>query len=327
MRLTFLILALGLLASAAVEAAEEAGPAPPGDWRSPVLQDHPLVGRIWDPAAGAFLQPAEVADGMAAAQAVLLGEKHDNPDHHRLQAWAIEALAARGAAPVVAFEMIPRDRAGALADYLEGGGGAAGLGAALAWAESGWPDWPLYRPIAEAALTRDFVLRAADLPQAERQRIAERGAGALPRGLRAEWALDRPWTPSMTRSLLEDLARAHCDMAEPEAFAALAEVQRARDAALADSLLDALETAGSAVLIAGHGHTRADRGVPWFLAQRAPGLSVYGLAFVEVVEGETDPAAYGDLGGHEALWFTPRATDVDPCEAFAEQLEGMRPQP
>jgi uncharacterized iron-regulated protein len=319
--------ALALLTAGTVVpavAADDRVPPPPENWRSPVLRDHPLVGALWDPRAQVRRTPAEAARSLAAADVVLLGEKHDNADHHRLQAWAVEALAARGRSPVVAFEMIPRDRGGRLADYLADGGDAAGLGPALDWAESGWPDWSIYRPIAETALAHDLRLAAADLPRADRREIAERGPEALPGALREAWALDVPWTEAMRRGLLEELSRAHCDVAPPEAFAGLSEVQRARDAALADSLLAGLNDADGAVLIAGHGHTRRDRGVPWFLERRAPELAVVGIAFVEVRDGVTDPAAYGDLGGHDLLWFTPRATDTDPCEAFAEQLERMR---
>jgi uncharacterized iron-regulated protein len=324
MRLTFLILAAGLLLTAVAEAAERTLPPVPRDWQSPVLQDHPLVGRIWDAAAEAFVDPAELAARLGGADVALLGEKHDNPDHHRLQAWAIEAMARAGRRPLVAFEMIPRDAAGTLEAYLAEGGDAAGLGPALAWQDSGWPDWALYRPIAEAALDAGLPLSASDLPRAERRQIAERGPGALPAGLRREWGLEAPWTEEMRAGLLEELSAAHCRVAPPEAFAALAEVQRARDAAMADTLADALSGHDGAVLIAGTGHTRPDRGVPWFLERRQPGLETVSIAFVEAVAGEDAPQDYGGLGGHAYLWFTPRVDNADPCEKFAERLERMR---
>lgn len=313
------MLAFGLLTSPA------AAVPPLPDLQSPLLQDHPLVGTIWDPGAGRPLTPEQVAQRLAEADVVLLGERHDNADHHLLQAWAVSALAAAGRRPAVAFEMIPRDRADALASYLAAGGTAEGLGKALDWAERGWPDWAIYRPIAEVALAEGLAILASDLPDAKRRQISEVGAEALPEKLRADWALAQPWPEEMTQSLLQELARAHCDVAPPEAFADSAEVQRARDAAMADSLLQALQRADAAVLIAGAGHTRPDRGVPWFLTARAPAVDSLSIAFREVEMGETDPASYGDQGGHDVIWFTPRHDDVDPCEAFAEQLERLRP--
>ena len=324
MRLCALLMALALLAFGSP--TSPAGAVPPlPDLQSPLLRDHPLVGTIWDPDAGRALTPEQVAQRLAEADVVLLGERHDNADHHLLQAWAVSALAAAGRRPAVAFEMIPRDHADALAGYLAAGGTAEGLGEALEWTERGWPDWAIYRPIAEAALAEGLVMLASDLPEAKRRQISERGADALPDGLRTDWALAQPWPEEMTQSLLLELSRAHCDVAPPEAFAGSAEVQRARDAAMADSLLHALQGADGAVLIAGAGHTRPDRGVPWFLAARAPEVDSISVAFREVEAGRTDPTAYGDQGGHHVIWFTPRHDDVDPCEAFAEQLERLRP--
>ncbi len=301
--------------------------APLPDWQSPLLRDHPLTGKIWDPTAERFVSVEQIPRRLAAVDVVLLGERHDNADHHRLQAWVVSAMIAAGHRPAVAFEMIPRDRAGDLDAYLAEGGTAVGLGDALDWADSGWPDWSLYRPIAEVALANELEIVAADLPVAKRRQISETGAEALPMDLRAAWALERPWPEEMTRSLQEELSRAHCDVAPPEAFAGLAEVQRARDAAMADSLLQALERTDTAVLIAGAGHTRSDRGVPWFLVARSPALDNLAIAFREVEMGVTAPADYGDHGGHDLIWFTPRHDDVDPCEAFAEQLERLRPVP
>ncbi len=317
------LLPLVLLLVSLVSGPAAAAPPLP-DWQSPLLRDHPLVGRIWDPAAARFLEVEDLVRRLGAADLVLVGERHDNVDHHRLQAWVVAALAEAGRAPAVAFEMIPRDRAGALAAYLDGGGDAAGLGAALDWADSGWPAWPLYQPIAEAALAADLPLVAADLPRADRRQIGERGAEALPDALRATWALERSWAPELTRDLLQELSEAHCAVAPPEAFAGLAEVQRARDAAMADALLGALESRDSAVLIAGTGHTRPDRGVPWFLRARAPEAESLSLALREVEAGRTAAAAYGAQGGHDLVWFTPRRDDADPCEKFADQLERLR---
>jgi hypothetical protein len=79
-------------------------------------------------------------------------------------------------------------------------------------------------------------------------------------------------------------------------------------------------------LIAGAGHARKDRGVPWHLSRKASGRRVVSLALLEVVAGENNPDAYAS--GFDAkrlpfdfVWFTPRVDNLDPCEVFAEQLE------
>jgi len=50
---------------------------------------------------------------------------------------------------------------------------------------------------------------------------------------------------------------------------------------------------------------------------------VFSLAFVEVADGQDAPAGYGESWGKprppfDAVWFTPRANDDDPCAGLAD---------
>jgi uncharacterized iron-regulated protein len=98
----------------------------------------------------------------------------------------------------------------------------------------------------------------------------------------------------------------------------MAAVQRARDASLAEALAAAGKDHG-AVLIAGAGHVRKDRGVPAWLAALAPGKRVASLAWREVMAGASDPATM-ELP-FDMVWFTPRVDDRDPCEGIEQKLE------
>ena len=56
------------------------------------------------------------------------------------------------------------------------------------------------------------------------------------------------------------------------------------------------------------------------------------LAFLEVLDGGDDPAAYvTEPGAREPLfdyaWFTPHASDEDPCERFRPSLERLGTEP
>src|SRR5687768_4939373 len=74
-------------------------------WQSHYGRNHPLTGRIWDVASGEFIDRPTLIMRLARAEFVLLGEKHDNPDHHRLQAEVVRGLIAAGRRPAVGFEM------------------------------------------------------------------------------------------------------------------------------------------------------------------------------------------------------------------------------
>ena len=62
-------------------------------------QEHPLAGRIWDVGARAYLSEDELVAKLTAATYVLLGEVHDNREHHRLQAQMLDRLVKAGRKP------------------------------------------------------------------------------------------------------------------------------------------------------------------------------------------------------------------------------------
>ncbi len=114
-----------------------------GPWLSERYQDHVLVGQIWDVAAGVFVDRETLADELAKRRFVLLGEKHDNPDHHRLEAHLLQVLLDKGRRPAVAFEMLDSGRQAAIDAYLRSDPhDVDGLAGVVEWEKSGWPDWP-----------------------------------------------------------------------------------------------------------------------------------------------------------------------------------------
>lgn len=315
-----------LVAGAVLACGATRGPAPPELGRAEVLREHPLTGRIWDPKAERFVGPEAVAERVARARFVLLGEKHDNPDHHRLQAWILEAIVRSGRRPVVAFEMLDEDADAALEEYLRGSpSDAPGLGAAVGWDERGWPSWEIYLPIAEVALANGLPIVTAGLAKAEVRRISHEGLAALPQALRERMRLDRRLPPEVESRLAEEIRRAHCGMAGEETVRAMIDVQRARDAFMASRLLEVAGEDG-AVVIAGAGHVRRYPGVPSDLELHVPREAVLSIAFVEVERGVEVPGSKADAPerSFDLVWYTPRVDEVDPCEKFSHELERLR---
>lgn len=290
---------------------------PPPAFTTPLERDHPLVGKVWLPASGRFIGVDELVAQARAADAVLLGETHDNADHHALQAWMLGRVVEGGRKPLVAFEMIDAGQEDALRRALEAQpGDAAGLGAALNWEKSGWPDWALYRPIAQTALTAGAALAPANLPREQVRAIAKGETDPVLPDLAAD----------QIAAIGSEIKEGHCGMLPDAAVPAMVKVQRSRDATMAQALARGLADGRGAVLIAGAGHTRTDHGVPVALATLAPTARVLALAFIEVKQGASDPAAYGEQFDSPALpfdavWFTPRAEREDQCEALKRHLE------
>jgi uncharacterized iron-regulated protein len=257
---------------------------------------------------------------------LLLGEVHDNPMHHQLRAWLIAQKPActygcKPASEAVVFEQIRADQQPALEQFkalAEAGGVTTDdLFRLLEWDKSGWPPAAIYKPLIETVVAAKIPIFAGNLPR-ERIRAVARG-GPIPPEDRARLKLDNEMPAALAEALNKELAESHCGALPPEAMGGLAAAQRYRDAHLADALLTAQKRHGFAILIAGNGHVRSDRGVPWHIRERAPGTSVTSVVILEVEEGKTDPEAYvpRDPEGKPAadlLIFTPRAERDDPCE-------------
>jgi uncharacterized iron-regulated protein len=302
------LLALGPVALALVLA----GAAPLPSWEAAHGRDHPLTGTIWDVGAAAPIAPGALVTRLAARRYVLLGEKHDNPDHHRLQAWTLAALVAAGRRPAVAFEMFRADQAGAIARHLAASpDDARGLAEALQWRQSGWPAWSMYQPIVEVALRARLPLVAANLSTAAMAALRRGGASALDAAEVARLGLDRPLPDPVRERLVTDIRDAHCGHLPERSVEAFVLAQRARDAHMAQAMREA--GGDGAVLIAGVGHVRGDIGVPRAL----PGEETASLAFLEVRTGMAAPPALAV----DYVWLTPRVDDQDPCERFRKELE------
>lgn len=293
---------------------------------------HPLAGRIWQVSGGRFVTEAELLGVLAARRYVLLGEVHDNAEHHRVQARVLDSLAARGRHPTLVLEMIRRDRAAALAAALaRPGASAEDLRRAVGWDESGWPAWELYAPLFESALAHGLALAAGDLSQEERSALRRGGLAGLGPAVRAELGLDAPLPPAARATLDAALREGHCDLLPESAIPAMIDFQRARDARLARSLVDAAGPDG-AVLVAGAGHVRRDVAVPRALARLDPDASVASVALVEVDAGKTDPQhdladRFDGPPPYDFVWFTSRAVREDPCAALERKLRPERPKP
>jgi uncharacterized iron-regulated protein len=289
-------------------------------WVSPQLADHPLVGTIWDARERRPVTRATLEAACARADFVLIGETHDNPDHHRLQLELLEAIVRAGRRPAVALEQLDREHQAALdRARADRPGDAGSLADAAQFDRRGW-HWPFYEPIVAFALGNDLPLVAANLSRREASGVVERGYDAIGADAPGRLGLSEPLSAAQAAAIEAAVREGHCGKLPERVVPRMAAAQRARDAVMADAMLT--RASAGAVLIAGNGHVRRDLGVPLQLAVRAPDRSVLAVGIVEVVEGMAraedyvTPAA-GDAPQFDFVVFTPRTLRPDPCAAFA----------
>lgn len=274
----------------------------------------PPAGRIFATATGAGMTPAALARALGEADVAILGEVHDNPDHHAAQAWLVSEI--RPAA--LAFEMIPAAMESTLADLRQVDASRDSIAAALDWSARGWPDFALYAPIMEAApaaaITGGEVARG-DLGTAMRDGAT---VAAVSLGERAaRYGLATAPSPSERAAMTAEQMTAHCGAIPRDVAVRMTEAQRLRDAALADAALRALNAGRPVAVITGNGHARVDRGAPLYLRRADPGLAVASLGLIEVAGDDWRAIAFADGGAlYDYVWVTtPRSRD-DPCAAF-----------
>ncbi len=276
---------------------------------TPPVDHNPLIGRIWDLRANRYVTPDAAMARAIAARIVILGEAHDNAEHHRLQAGILESIVQSGRRPALAMEQFDRENQPALdAARTRGERDPERIARDGHFDREGWR-WPDYKPLIELAARYDLALRAANLSREDARALMRSGKPAP----------DLPVVPTALRAALEaDIIDGHCGH-RPSAttLAAMVNAQRARDAQMAKSLAHAGEA--GVVLIAGAGHARRDRAVPFYLPATDRG-GVLSLAFIEVESGKTDPGDYvdpapgaGSEPEYDLIWFTPRAPREDPC--------------
>lgn len=267
----------------------------------PALPDGHAGRGIVDLRSGASLTPEQLVDELAAADRVLVGERHDNPDHHALQRWLLEALAPRRQPGGLLLEMLDpgqQARVDAVRARRATGESPADLPEALAW-RPGW-DWALYGELVEYALGQPWPLLAANLDRAE---ILDIYRSQPP--LTGEHSGAAPVLAALERQIRES----HCGMLPESQVPAMRNVQQQRDRRMAERMLAAPRPAW---LFAGAFHVRRDLGVPLHLRDLgAPGTT---RVLILAEEGEQLDGAQADF-----VWRTPARPQRDHCAEWRER--------
>lgn len=301
--------------------------AQPGMWQSELHTAHPLVGQVWDVRERAFTTTHQIESALVRADFVILGETHDNRDHHAIQGRLINAIAATGQHRALVMEPFDRVHQVELAasQARNPGADAEALAAAGKLAREGWK-WPQHKVVIDEALAHGWPVVAGNLSRAQARAVYAGGLSAVPAfaTLRDSptfaW-FEATWNDARERTLRARLEEGHCHRLPASMAPGMINAQRARDAVMAASMLEHADT--GAVLIAGSGHGRLDVGAPVFLAHRRPTARVVSVALVEVEGGKSEPQDYSAIAGatgsvpaFDFVWFTPRARRKEPCEGL-----------
>lgn len=286
--LLLLCLALVLVGCQAKQASLPTLPV----WQSSEGRDNPQLGQVVDLSSGQVISPEQLVAQLIDASRVLVGEKHDNPDHHALQLWLLRALASQRPQGSLLLEMLQPEQQTQVDDLAGEAHLPADLSKALAWQE-GW-SWQFYGPIVREALGQHIPLLAANISTSE-MRQAYRQPTAL--------AGTRSNAPEVRAALLQHVREGHCGLLPESQLPAMLAVQQLRDRRIAERLMAAPQPA---LLLAGSYHVRKDLGVPLHLADLEAQGGATVLLLAEI--GTTVTATMADY-----VWYTAALPEQDYC--------------
>jgi uncharacterized iron-regulated protein len=132
--------------------------------------------RVYDTRKQAFSDLESMLADLAKADIIFVGEQHDDPNTHRLEAAILDGLRRRGVAVTLSLEMFERDTQSHVDSYL------AGTISEEEFLKSSRP-WPRYatdyRGLVELAKAQGWPVVAANVPRRIASSVAKTGLAAL----------------------------------------------------------------------------------------------------------------------------------------------------
>jgi uncharacterized iron-regulated protein len=239
-----------------VNAANSGGCMPVGVWVYP----------------GRSEQPDDVLGVLARRGVVLLGESHNEAEHHRWQLHTIAALVSRRPDMVLGFEMFPRRVQAVLDRWSKGELNEADFLREVDWTEIWGTDAEFYLPLFHFARMHRLPMLALNVDRTISQRVAAQGLAAIPNGEREGVGDPAPASPAYRDHLFE-MFKKHPSVDEgasedSEQFQRFVEAQLFRDRAMAEVIAATRRDRRQPLVVGimGQGHVEYRHGVAHQLA-------------------------------------------------------------
>jgi uncharacterized iron-regulated protein len=215
---------------------------------------------------------------LARQQVVLLGETHDDAEHHRWQLHTIAGLHALRPKVVLGFEMFARRVQPVLDDWVAGRLGDTEFLARVEWRQVWGYDPQLYLPIFQFARMHRIPMLALNVERRLVSRVGDVGWAAIPaaerEGVSDPAPASREYAERLYQSYIDHQPPGERQAAERKQpsedeladakFRRFVEAMQVWDRAMAQGIADRIRGENPPILVAimGHGHLRDGHGVP-----------------------------------------------------------------
>ena len=229
-------------------------------------------------------------DALWRAPVVLLGEQHDAPAHHALQAAVVNAFIQQQRLQALVLEMAdaPHHTEGLATNASE-----TQVQERLAWSQQAWP-WADYSAAIMAAVRVGIPVRGANLKRADMGRAM------------MDARLDGAVSPAALKVLREAVKTGHCDLLPESQWAPMARIQIAKDKRMAETIRAHVVEHKTVVVLCGSAHAHKQHGIPAHLPRELAkqAISVH-------LRSANTPAA--EPGAFDREWLTAAVPEKDYC--------------
>jgi len=257
------------------------------------------AGTFFDAGSGEVVDLQTMADRMASAHVVLLGEEHTAMDQKNLHAVLLEDMASSGRKLILAMEFFQRGDADALDRWVRGESNDRELLEEAGWYDRGGYRWEYYRPVMDVARLHGIPVVGVNVPREIPRAVNRGGLEGLTDEQRAEVGEVITDGSPQHRYLISRYLGDTVAMLPPGWFGNMYAAQCLWDVVMARSILEEVAEDTTVVLIVGSGHIAYDLGIPRRLVDERAAAGLPALDVVTMCPATAPaPPEEGEPTGH-----------------------------
>jgi len=215
-----------------------------------------------------LLNYSQLIHRLSGADVVFIGEIHDNPDHHLIQAQVLQSLISKWGKLVLAVEFLPYTMQPTIDKYLAGGLSEPEFLRKVNWEDTWGFDYHFYRPLMQLAKQANCHIIGINAPHELVKKVARKGLAALTPDERNRLPREIDLTDTQHKEYLRKVYESH-EHNKIKEFDYFYQAQCVWEETMADNIANYLEHGNEKIVVlCGNGHIYYDFGIPKRLRRR-----------------------------------------------------------